>query len=201
VKDAKDTSKLLSAQITIQDEEKKKGIKVVECNKKDGKYIVILNKGFTYDFSVNKKGYTFYSDRIDLHKIDKYEELQKDILLEPIQAGTSFILNNLLFKYKSFKLKKSSKYELIRIINILNSNPRMVVEIGGHTDNIGSPEYNMELSNKRVGSVVKYLIKYGAEKKQIKAKGYGMTKPLAENTTEEGRKKNRRVEMKILSVD
>ncbi len=200
VRDARKPSKLLSAIITIVDSKRGGKKKIIFSNKKDGKYIAILNKGSIYDFSVKKRDYAFYSTKIDLRKLKKYEEIRKDIMLNPLRKGARFVLNNLQFKYNSFKLLKSSKYELIRIINMMEDNPKMIIELGGHTDNVGSSSYNIKLSKKRATSVVKYLLKYGADKKRIRARGYGKNKPLASNDTEEGREKNRRVEIKIIKV-
>jgi len=76
--------------------------------------------------------------------------------------------------------------------------PYMEIEINGHTDNVGGDEYNMQLSKDRAQSVADYLEKHGTDAKRIHVQGFGKTMPVADNDTEEGRKKNRRVEFVIL---
>jgi outer membrane protein OmpA-like peptidoglycan-associated protein len=82
----------------------------------------------------------------------------------------------------------------------MRKNPRMVVEIGGHTDSEGSDTYNQTLSQNRAGSVRQYLIQAGIPAAQVTAKGYGETVPVADNTTEAGRALNRRTEFKIIKM-
>jgi outer membrane protein OmpA-like peptidoglycan-associated protein len=74
------------------------------------------------------------------------------------------------------------------------------VEIGGHTDNTGSAEYNQKLSEQRAQTVVDYLVEKGIDSKKLKSAGYGHLKPVTENNTEEGRAKNRRTELKIIQI-
>jgi outer membrane protein OmpA-like peptidoglycan-associated protein len=84
------------------------------------------------------------------------------------------------------------------LAELLRENPTLVVEIGGHTDNIGATSDNLSLSKRRAETVVQYLIQQGIPKNRLQAKGYGSAQPIAENNTAEGRAKNRRSEMKIL---
>jgi len=105
------------------------------------------------------------------------------------------------FEMDSDSLLDVSKYELQRAIKLMKDNPTMIVEIGGHTDSTASEEYNLDLSLRRAKSVVSYFINNGVKIKRLSAKGYGENQPIASNTTEEGREKNRRVEFSILHVD
>jgi len=79
--------------------------------------------------------------------------------------------------------------------------PKLVVEIGGHTDDIGKNKTNQILSEKRAESVTQYLVGKGIDPVRIKSKGYGESQPIESNKTEEGRAKNRRIEFKVLSIN
>jgi len=81
----------------------------------------------------------------------------------------------------------------------MEENPELAMEISAHTDDIGSFEYNMQLSQARAQSIVDYLVSKGIEERRLVAKGYGEAKPISSNNTEEGRMKNRRVEFTILN--
>ena len=85
-----------------------------------------------------------------------------------------------------------------KAVSLLNTNRKMIVEVGGHTDNVGSDDANMKLSHERAKSVRNYLVKAGINSDRLQAKGYGETQPVADNDTEEGRKANRRTEFVIL---
>jgi outer membrane protein OmpA-like peptidoglycan-associated protein len=97
-------------------------------------------------------------------------------------------------------LRKESTSELNHVVELMTEYPNMVVEVAGHTDNTGTAEHNMALSTERARSVLKYLVDKGIEKKRIVAVGYGMSKPLASNDTEEGKQSNRRTEFKIVKM-
>jgi outer membrane protein OmpA-like peptidoglycan-associated protein len=110
-------------------------------------------------------------------------------------------INNIFFKKGSFDLSKASNAELNRLTKILKSYPGLKVEIGGHTDNTGDQKSNMALSKNRARAVMDYLIDRGLPRANIKAVGYGESKPISSNNTAEGKKKNRRVELTIISID
>lgn len=200
VRDRRNPDKTLFAELTITDINQDDRPITIYSNKDDGKYIVILNKGKICDFSVKSSGYLFYSRKIDLTGLQQYKEINEDILLEPIMVGANIVLNNMYFEFRSYKLLKESKYELNRIIKLMKENPTMKVEISGHTDNIGSVRANTKLSMQRAQAVVAYLIKNGIVKSRLVSKGYGKTKPIATNKSEEGRKENRRVEIEVLAI-
>jgi outer membrane protein OmpA-like peptidoglycan-associated protein len=200
IRDKRNRDKPLHAEIAISDIQGEKKPIIIWSNKKDGKYIVILRKGKITDFAVTCPGYMFHSKKIDLTNLKEYREINEDIYLEPIMVGSNIVLHNLFFKFRSYKLLKESQHELNRIIKIMRDNPRMKVEISGHTDNVGTRNANLKLSRKRAQSVVKYLIKRGIPEHRLSAKGYGESKPVESNESELGRKKNRRVEIEILKV-
>lgn len=164
-----------------------------------GNYLITLPVGKDYVFNVNRKGYLFYSDNFLLSQRAPDSTYEKNIPLQPIEVNASIILKNIFFETKKFQLDPKSQAELDKIVQLLNDNPTLKIEISGHTDNVGKPSDNLSLSNNRAKSVVSYLIGKGIASQRLVAKGYGETKPVADNTTEEGKAKNRRTELKVVS--
>ncbi|NLA24820.1 MAG: OmpA family protein, partial [Bacteroidales bacterium] len=128
-----------------------------------------------------------------------YQEIVKDIYLQKIEVGTKVVLRNIFFDYDKASLRSESTAELDKLISVLEKEKSMKIEISGHTDNVGSSDYNKKLSQERAKSVVDYLISKGIDKNRLEYAGYGFDQPIADNDTEEGRQLNRRVEFKILS--
>ena len=118
--------------------------------------------------------------------------------LDSIKQNKSYNFNNIRFAYNSAELKSGSIPVLNSILKTLKDNPQMVIEIRGHTDNIGSAEYNLKLSQKRAEKVKEYFVKNGITDIRLKTRGYGVSKPVASNDTEAGRAKNRRTEFYII---
>jgi len=121
-----------------------------------------------------------------------------DIKLEELDVGESIVVPNIYFEFNQAYLRRESIKTLDNIVAQLKRNPRIKLEIQGHTDNIGTKEYNQKLSEKRADAVMEYLIKNGISPERLRTRGFGETKPLASNNTEEGRSKNRRTEFLIL---
>jgi outer membrane protein OmpA-like peptidoglycan-associated protein len=165
-----------------------------------GEFLVCIPAGTDYALSVSKKGYLFYSDHFSLKDVyERNEPYLKDVPLYPIKVGQSIILKNVFYAYNSWELMEQSRVELNKVVQLMNENPTLEVEISGHTDNTGTPEYNLGLSDRRAASVTNYLSGNGISPERMTAKGYGLTRPLTTNETEEGRAANRRTELKILS--
>lgn len=121
-----------------------------------------------------------------------------DIKLEELEAGESIVVPNIYFEFNKAYLRRESIKTLNNIVDQLKKNPRIKLEIQGHTDNIGTKEYNQKLSEKRADAVMEYLIKNGISPERLRSKGFGETKPIATNNTEEGRSKNRRTEFLMI---
>ena len=155
--------------------------------------------GKDYAFCVNRNGYLFYSDNYLLAGRSPDSVYQKDIPLTPIEANASVVLKNIFFDVNKFELKPASQAELDKLLQLLLENPTLTLEISGHTDNVGKPADNLTLSNNRAKAVVSYLSSKNIPAQRLIAKGYGETKPVADNKTEEGRAQNRRTEMKVVS--
>lgn len=113
-------------------------------------------------------------------------------------GGATITLNNIFFDFNKSDLRPESRTELRYLVDMLKKEPRYRIEIDGHTDSVGTAAYNQKLSEARAQSVRTYLIAQGVAAKRVVAKGYGATKPLVPNTTEEGRSKNRRTEFRFL---
>lgn len=114
---------------------------------------------------------------------------------EKIEKGKAIVLNNVYFEQSSFIMQKESYTELDKIVSILKANPQTKIEIGGHTDNIGDQRLNLALSENRAKVILNYLVSKGIEEDRLLYKGYGGTKPVAPNDSEENKKRNRRVEI------
>ena len=164
-----------------------------------GHYLITLPLGKDYAFNVNRKGYLFYSRNFPFSQKTPDSTYIIDIGLQPIEANASVILNNIFFDVNQFELKQQSIAELNRVVELLNDNPGIKILISGHTDNTGKAADNLKLSNNRAKAVVDYLIAKGIEAVRLQYKGFGATRPVSDNATEEGRAGNRRTELTILS--
>ncbi len=164
----------------------------------NGHYLITLPVGKDYVLNVNRKNYLFYSDHFSLPSNQVDTSFYVDIPLQPIETGASIVLKNIFFDSKKWELKPGSQTELNKVVQLLNDNPALKIEITGHTDNIGNPADNLILSENRAKSVVKYLIANGIAPGRLMSKGYGETRPIAPNNSEENRAQNRRTELKVL---
>ncbi len=166
-----------------------------------GNFLVCLPAGQNYGINVSLDGYLFYSENFMLEgAYNSIEPFQKTILLSPLVAGERMSLHNVFFAVDSWELRKESLIELERLFRLLDNNPGLVVEIGGHTDSTGSDEHNLILSEKRAMTVREYLIERGISQERLQYKGYGESEPLYDNDNEEGKRKNRRTDISILKV-
>ena len=165
----------------------------------DGNYLITLPEGKNYAFSVNRKGYLFFSDNFSLSNNPADSVYNKDIPLQPIEAGAAIVLKNIFFDTKKFDLKQESIVELDKVVVLLNDNPKLKIQIAGYTDNIGLAKDNLLLSNNRAKTVVGYLLNKGIAQLRLTYKGFGATKPIADNKTEPGKALNRRTELSVIS--
>lgn len=119
---------------------------------------------------------------------------------EKVEVGKTIQLSNILFEQSSFLLRRESYAELDKLVAFLKENPGVFIELRGHTDNVGDPQKNQTLSERRVAAVKNYLTQRGISEDRIATAAFGGSQPIADNSTEAGRQKNRRVEMKILKL-
>ena len=158
-----------------------------------------LPLGKEYAFNVSKEGYLFYSANFELkEKTDIIDPYILDIKLKKIKVGGFVVLRNVFYETASYELLPESKVELQKLIDFLNLNPTLVIEIAGHTDNIGSQEYNQKLSEARAREVFKYLVNHGINSSRLTYTGYGFSEPMSTNETPDGRALNRRTEFRVV---
>ena len=194
----KKTSKGLPSTVELIDLNSKRTISRVQTDE-IGNYLITLPVGKDYAFNVNRRGYLFYSDNYSLKQRSPDSTYEKNIPLQPIEINAAVVLRNIFFDFNKYELKTESQVELDRVIQLLQDNPTVKIQIEGHTDNVGTATDNQKLSDNRAKSVVNYLITKGIKADRLIAKGFGATKPVTNNTTEEGRAQNRRTELKIVA--
>jgi len=154
-----------------------------------------------YMLSMEKDGYLFKNMNITIPASNDAPQLiTRTFELNKLRTGLSSILRNIYFDFDRFSLKQESFIELNKLERMLLDNPSMKIEIAGHTDYIGTDEYNNQLSMRRATAVVDFLINKGITPTRLETQGHGKTRPIASNEDEiDGRELNRRVEFKILS--
>ncbi len=161
-----------------------------------GFFEVLIPEGDVYNIKIKGLGQTDDYSRIRIDKQDGIVSSGLEIKYDP---GKVFTLNDVHFNSGQASLRSDSYNALNDLLEILKIKSHMTVEIAGHTDDVGDTNSNLTLSRKRAETVRSYLIKNGIEPSRLVAKGYGESKPIAYNDTPEGRQKNRRTEVVILS--
>ena len=171
----------------------------IEKADEKGEVLICLPINANYAFNVSEPGYLFYSQSFQLKEMNTLERPEEiSIGLNKIEPGAEMNLYNIYFETDSFNILPESEPELEKLTSFLKNNPQLEVEIQGHTDNTGSQDKNIILSELRAKSVFQYLVLKGISSKGLKFKGYGETQPVATNKTEEGRIMNRRTTIKII---
>jgi OOP family OmpA-OmpF porin len=189
------TEKQIPAQVEIVARSNRKNSFKIQAE--DGHYEQSIPTLGWYMISASAEGYISTSDSISI-KNSELSPFTKDLFLQRIEVGVTVVLKNIYFDFDKTTLKKESSTELNKVVNFLKQNSTVEIEISGHTDNKGSDDYNLSLSQGRSQAVVDYLIKQGIESYRLTARGYGENKPIDTNDTDEGRANNRRVEFTVL---
>jgi outer membrane protein OmpA-like peptidoglycan-associated protein len=192
------SKKPLFANMELNDNQTGEILAEFQSNQTSGQFLISLPSGKNYGIAVKSEGYLFHSENFLIPEGSLYREYDLEIYMKKIEVGKKIILKNIFFESNSSVLSPNSKTEIARIAKIMNENPTLVIEISGHTDNIGDDNYNQKLSEKRAKSVVDALIKLGISSARLEYKGYGENDPVASNLNEEGRSENRRTEFKVL---
>ncbi len=190
----------LKAEIIWEDLGADKELSRIYSDAEDGSFFYILPVGKIFGYHAEKEGYYPISKNIDLSKTNKYTQVTDTLTMiniEDLLEG-SVRINNIFFEYDKAVLKPESFPELKRLVKMLKGFPEVKVEISGHTDNIGSEDYNMTLSEARAEAVINFLKGNGLEHIEFIAKGYGKSMPVANNSSEDGRSLNRRVEFRVI---
>jgi len=192
------TGKSVSSVIELVDIETSELVAQSFSDPMTGRYLVILPAGRKYVFNASKSGYLFYSESFNV-PAQQEDALEMDIPLSPIASGERMVLNNVFFDTDSYHLKNESKIELDRLIFFMRQNPKVEIEIGGHTDDRGNRMANATLSENRAKAVFDYIVSENIDPDRMTYKGYGSEQPVVENTSEENRAQNRRTEIKIVA--
>lgn len=162
----------------------------------DTGYNVLVSSTEQFSVKIEATGYISTLEKLDIQTYEM-KELEMNFRLQPVEVGTTVNLKDVLFEQGKTNLLTQSYPELDLVISFLKSNPKVKIELAGHTDNRGIPGQNLKLSQARVDKVKAYLVSKGIEKNRISGKGYGGSKPIASNDSEETRLFNRRVEFTI----
>jgi len=195
----KKTNKTLPSSVELTDNSSNQVLMKVQTDEV-GEYFITLPTGKDYTFTVNRKGYLFYSEQYALSRKEADSVYKKDIYLQPVELNAVFTFNNIQFANNAYQLPSAGLIELNKLLEVLTENPSLKVEISGHTDNVGKTEDNLKLSTNRAQSIVDYLVSKGIDMKRLSFKGYGATQPVADNSTDEGRAKNRRTTFTVTEL-
>jgi len=164
-----------------------------------GSFLVCIPTDKDYGLNVSHDGYLFYSENFSLSGNNtKVDPVTKNIDLQPISDQGTVVLKNIFFDTDEYVLKPESFVELNKLYELMVANASLKIEIGGHTDNTGGKDHNRVLSENRAKAVYDYLINKGIDAGRMSYKGYGDTRPIDTNATEEGRANNRRTEFKVI---
>ncbi|MES2512970.1 MAG: OmpA family protein [Bacteroidota bacterium] len=196
----KNTSLPIEAKISYENLVTGLNVGTAISNPITGEYQIALPYGINYGFNASASNFISISDNIDLTAVSEYKEIIRDLYLVPIETGQVIRINNIFFEFAKADLKSESFSELDRIVKLMEQNPTMEIALGGHTDNVGSEESNLKLSTDRSRAVLNYLISKGIAQSRISSSGFGKSKPVVENNTEENRALNRRVEFTIVKI-
>jgi len=189
------TSKLVDAKLDLNLRGDRKSTFTTEAA--EGRYEQVIPKLGRYILTASAEGYLNATDSVEINN-EEITPVTKDIYLQPIEVGVTIRLKNIYFDFDKFTLKKESFVELNTVVDFLKLNPTVEIEISGHTDNKGSDDYNTTLSQGRSQEVVNYIVSQGIERSRLSAHGYGESKPIDSNDSEEGRANNRRVEFTVV---
>ncbi len=193
------TGKGIVTEVEVINLTTKKKYKTLVKTDQNGDVVLFLRKGDVYELNITPKGYTFFNTKLDLEEDTVTTEVVAKV--EPLTQETKLEFHNITFETNSAELNEDSYEELNRLVELMKKNPNIKVEISAHTDDVGSEEYNMKLSLRRAQSVVNYLKEHGIPEDRMIARGYGETRPLVPNDSEEHRAMNRRVELRILEIN
>jgi flagellar motor protein MotB len=196
----RETNEFLEASIVVVDLETDLALFNDNTSAETGDFLTVLPIGSTYSFDVDAPGYLFYSKHYNLNEFIGTEPFEVALFLDKIKVGANATLSNIFFETNKYELLPTSTAELNLLVDFLTTNGKLSIEIQGHTDSSGETKFNEKLSDNRAKEVYKFLVANGIAAKRLSYKGYGSTKPKADNATEEGRHQNRRTEFIITKL-
>ncbi|GAB3946991.1 hypothetical protein GCM10028805_18430 [Spirosoma harenae] len=202
------TSASLSAEFTIQAKQAKK--KFVGKSTLDKPFSFTLTRTDTLNVITYSPGY-YETEELMVVSCDtcpdygytvrlEKEDPKADSVFRNLQVNQAVKLDNVYFDQSSYVLRPESYPQLDKLAKTIISSPKMTIEIAGHTDNVGDRRLNQALSENRAKIITNYLVRNGVPEKRIQHNGYGSTRPVAPNDTEENKRKNRRVEFVVLAM-
>ncbi len=193
-----ESRKPVKAKVELLDLKKNELVSVVNSDSLNGKYLMVLTHGSDYGLFISAPGYLYKSFNFNFEETKQVDPIVADIQLQKAKSGASMVLNNIFFDYGKYDLKQESISELEKVVTFLSDNPKIKIEISGHTDNQGTEESNQLLSGKRASAVSDFLVTKNISKTRMQTIGFGSKKPIHDNDTEENRSVNRRIEFKIV---
>jgi len=161
----------------------------------------VINEGKEYLVYITKDGYLFESKHVQFQDVDKARVTPAGaVFLQPIEVSQLKILENIYFAYDDYKIMPQSDTELQRLVKFLEQHPHISIQLEGHTDHIGSNQYNQTLSIKRAKTIYEYLLQAGIASSRLTYQGYGKNKPLIAHGSKESQGLNRRVAFRITKL-
>jgi outer membrane protein OmpA-like peptidoglycan-associated protein len=164
-----------------------------------GAFQISLPAGENYAIHAERDGYFPTSEHVDVTTLTSFQSVERDLRLNKIESGAAITMKNVFFETDKATLLPASFAELDRVKELLAAHPEFKLQVTGYTDSIGSETHNLRLSKARAEAVAAYLTSKGVASDRLTTIGYGSSKPVATNTTEEGRAQNRRVEFILVS--
>jgi outer membrane protein OmpA-like peptidoglycan-associated protein len=166
-----------------------------QSNGQNGAFLMLYPDQAAAGLYVEKQGFLPKIYNVDRDSIKNVKDLKVELI--PIASGEEFVFENVFFDFDSFELKQESLSSLRRLHRFLQENSKVSILITGHTDNLGSDEYNLKLSLQRAQSVQDYLVKEGVKLDRIKVAGKGFREPMVPNTSPNNQAKNRRITVSV----
>ena len=188
----------LEATIELMDLQDASLVATFTTDPKTGEYMAAVPGGRSYAMSIRANGYLFHSENIAMPEDGSAVELKVDVTMQPLETGQQVVLHNIFFDRDKAVLSPTSLAELGQLLTLLRENPKLRLEISGHTDSDGSEDHNDQLSTERAHAVLDHLVNNGITSDRLSAVGYGASKPLAPNDSAENKARNRRTEVKVL---
>ena len=196
----KDSRETIESNVQVIDLKSNKTVFDDYTDPETGQFLAVMPIGSSYLFNINAEGYLFYSENFELKAGDINKPYQIEVYIEKIKQGGNVTLRNIFFDTNKYNLLTASIRELDLLIDFLHQNELVNIEIQGHTDNVGDAHLNEKLSLERANAVYEYLLKNNINGKRLTFKGFGASKPIADNKTEIGRKNNRRTSFLITKI-
>jgi len=196
----RETKKTIESNVQVVDLKTNKTVFDDYTDTETGEFLAVMPVGGNYLFNVNAEGYLFYSENFEPKTGDINKPYQIEVSMDKIKSGANVTLKNIFFDTNKYNLLPASIRELELLINFLNENEKVTIEIQGHTDNVGDNKLNEKLSFNRANAVYEYLIKHEIPANRLTFKGFGASKPIADNKIELGRKNNRRTSFVITKI-